>query len=220
MFKRLTGQIKTLDEKRQYLDADWEESGNHSLLDFQVKIMPQVIDAEQCSIYIQDPMQQSVWLKAGTGAQEEEIEVPTDDGSIVGNVIATGEPTILHGLNEADGAQRNIDVDSGFVAKNVMCIPIKSLDGKDVTGAIQLLNKKADEMFSDADLAELEEMAHYLEWSLENIRYHEEASEILESIYSVLTKIVIAAVAMLVLVSPILMLWGFPYIVRFFSGGM
>jgi GAF domain-containing protein len=220
MFKRLTGQIKTLDEKRQYLDADWEESGNHSLLDFQVKIMPQVIDAEQCSIFIQDPMQQSVWLKAGTGAQEEEIEVPRDDGSIVGNVIATGEPTILHGLNETDGVQRNIDVDSGFVAKNVMCIPIKSLDGKEITGAIQLLNKKADEMFSDADLAELEEMAHYLEWSLENIRYHEEASEILESIYSVLTKIVIAAVAMLVLVSPILMLWGFPYIVRFFSGGL
>jgi GAF domain-containing protein len=220
MFKRITGQIKTLDEKRQYLDADWEQTGNHSLLDFQVKIMPQVIDAELCNIFIQDPMQQSVWLKAGTGAAEEEFDLSLDDGSIVSNVIATGEPAIVHGLNETDGVHSNLDVDPGFVAKNIMCIPIKSLDGKEITGAIQLLNKKEDEMFSDADQAALEEMAHYLEWSLENIRYHEEAKEILEGIYSVLTKIVIAAVAMLVLVSPILMLWGFPYIVKFFSGGM
>ena len=134
-------------------------------------------------------------------------------------MIATGEPTIVHGLNETDGVQGNLDIDPGFVARNIMCIPIKSLDGKEVTGAIQLLNKKADEKFSDADLASLEEMAHYLEWSLENIRYHEEAKEILESIYNVLTKMVIASVALLILISPVLMLWGFPYIARFFSGG-
>ncbi|MDK1024082.1 MAG: GAF domain-containing protein [Gammaproteobacteria bacterium] len=220
MFKRITRQIKTLDEKRQILDADWEATGNHSLLNFHVKIMPQLIDAERCSIFIQDPMQESVWLKAGTGVEEEEIELSLDDGSIVSNVIATGDPTIIHGLNEAEAAQKNIHSDAGFVAKNIMCIPIKSLDGKEITGAIQLLNKKADEKFSDEDLDSLEEMAHYLEWSLENIRYHAEAKEILESIYSVLTKIVMAAVAMLVLVSPILMLWGFPYIAKFFSGGM
>lgn len=220
MFKRITSQIKTLDEQRQYLDADWEATGNHSLLNFHVKIMPQLIDAERCSIFIQDPMQQSVWLKAGTGINEEEIELSLDDGSIVSNVIATGNPTIIHGLNEIEASQTNMDTDAGFVAKSIMCIPIKSLDGKEITGAIQLLNKREDEKFSDEDLDSLEEMAHYLEWSLENIRYHAEATEILESIYSVLTKIVMGVVAMLILISPILMLWGFPLIAKFFSGGI
>jgi len=219
IFRKLTEQIGTLDKKRQYLDADWEESGNHSLLDFYVKIMPQLINAERCSIFVHDPSQQAVWLKAGTGVEEKEIEVLLEEDSIVGGVIETGKPVIIHGVNETEGKHKATDRETGFVTESILCIPIRSLDGKKITGAIQLLNKKADELFDDEDLNQLEELAHYLEWSLENIYYHAEAKEVLQSIYNVLTKITLAVVVLLVLISPILMLWGFPILAKFFSGG-
>lgn len=218
MFSKLTSQIKALDEKKKYLDADWEDEGNHSLLDYYVKIMPKLTDAERCTIFIHDPIEPSLWLKAGTGVEEKEIELDSDDDSIVGNVIASGKPTIIHGLNETEGLHKITDPQTGFVTKSVMCIPIKSLDGKEIAGAVQLLNKKEDGTFTDEDLESALEMAHYLQWSLENIYYHAEATDILQTIYRLLSNIVIAAAAMLFLVSPILMLWGFPLLVRIFSG--
>lgn len=184
-------QIKTLDEKRRYLDAIWEDVGNHSLLDFYVKIMPMLTDAERCSIFIQDPKQPAVWLKAGTGEEEKQIELSLDDASIVSNVITTGEPTIINGLNEAEAVHQITDGESGFVTKSILCIPVKSLDGKEITGAIQLQNKKDDQSFSDDDLSLLAEVAQYLEWSLENINYHAEATDILENMQPVIMTIVV-----------------------------
>lgn len=184
-------QIKTLDEKKRYLDAIWEDVGNHSLLDFYVKIMPMLTDAERCSIFIHDPKRQAVWLKAGTGEEEKQIELSLDDDSIVSNVITSGEPTIINGLNEAEGDSQVTDGESGFVTKSIMCIPVRSLDGSEITGAIQLQNKKDDQLFSDDDLSLLTEVAQYLEWSLENISYHAEATDILENMQPVIMTIVI-----------------------------
>jgi transcriptional regulator with GAF, ATPase, and Fis domain len=217
MFTKLSGQIKTLDEKRRNLDADWEASGNHSLLEFYVKIMPNLIDAERCSIVIHDPMHESVWLKAET--DEDETEFSINDNSIIGSVIATGKPTIIHGINESERNRQDTGQDSKFMTESVLCLPVKSLDGKSINGAVQLLNKKAGEKFTDEDIKSLEEVAHYLEWSLENIHYHAEAAKILENVYSVLTRITFALIAMVIIASPFLMLWGFPHIVRIFFNG-
>ncbi len=189
MFNKLDKQIDAIDEKRRYLEADWEED-QHPLLDFYVKTMPLVVNAERCSIFIYDPESMTIWLKAGTGLEERDIEVSGTFESVVGSVISTGQHKIVAALDKENGIHKETDEKTGFVTRDILCIPIKSLDGSKVMGAVQLLNKQDGSPFNDKDRALLEEMAHYLELTIENIFFNQEVTGVLRSIFKTLTTIV------------------------------
>lgn len=177
MFTKILAQFDSLREQDPQLDIDWEE-GHHMLLDFFVRVIPKVVSAERCSIFINDPKKEEVWLKAGTGVREKEIDVAHDADSIVGEVIATGKPIIINDMEEREGLHKQIDPETGFVTRDILCIPIRSLDGAEITGAVQLLNRMYGHKFSDADLTLMEEIAHFLEQSLENIYYRSKTQRI------------------------------------------
>ncbi len=46
---------------------------------------------------------------------------------------------------------------TGFVTRQILCVPVKSSDGQDVTRAIQLINKKSGD-FGARDQDTLNEM--------------------------------------------------------------
>lgn len=170
MLTKIMAQFDSLRDQQPKLDIDWDE-GHHMLLDFFVRVIPKVVSAERCSIFINDPVKAEVWLKAGTGVMEKEIDVANDTDSIVGEVIATGKPIIINDVEERAGVHEQIDQETGFVTRDLLCIPIRSLDGEEITGAVQLLNRMYGHKFSDADLKFMEEIAQFLELSLENIYY-------------------------------------------------
>ena len=192
MFNKLSKQIETLDEQKRYFDLEWEE-GHHNLLNFYVKIIPIVVNAERCSIFIHNPATREIWLKCGTGVTEREIRVDREAPSVVGNVIDTGEHKIINGLKEENGIHKKIDQQTGFETKNILSVPIKSLDGKEIMGAVQVLNKKGEEKFSEDDLKLVEEMAHYLQLTVENIYFNVEATGVLKAVKS-LTSLVVTVV--------------------------
>jgi GAF domain-containing protein len=200
MFKKFSRQIETLDEQTQYFDEDWEE-GHHALLDFYVKIMPVVVGAERCSIFIHDPEHEEIWLKAGTGVTEKEIAVSLDADSIVGDVITTGEHAIVKDLSPDKGIHKVIDEKTGFITRDILCVPIKSLDGKTITGAVELLNKKDGGAFNDKDQELLEEMAHYLQLTVESIFASTQAASVLKTVstsISIVVRIVLWIVGLTV----------------------
>ena len=197
MFKDIKQQIKHLDEKKNYLNADFDATENRALLDFYIKIMPKVLDAERCSIFIYDPDSMTIWLKGGTKVEERDIEVTGEYDSIVGNVITTGKYRIVSGLDEKSGVHKEMDERTGFKTRNILCIPIRSLDGKRVTGAVQILNKKGGE-FSDEDRTLLEEMAHFLQLTIENIFYNQESAVVLDDLYATSRKIAFIAIGIIV----------------------
>ena len=88
MFNKIKEQIKNLNQKSGYLNADWDMAESKSLLKFYVNITPKLLDAERCSIFIHDHINEVVWLKWGTGLSERQILVSKAD-SIVGEVITT-----------------------------------------------------------------------------------------------------------------------------------
>lgn len=204
MFKDLNTQIEILEEQRRNLDADWEDVGSHALLDFYVRIMPKVLDCERCSIFIHDPMRQSAWLKAGTGVAEKEIELSLEQDSIVGKVIASGEATLIKDLDSAEGEHKNTDQQTGFITRDILCVPIRSLDGNAITGAVQLLNKQGDESFSESDQQLLEEMVHYLELSLENIYFHADATETVKHVFKYMSMVLTVTLSGVLLVGLLL----------------
>ena len=189
MFNKLNTRIEALDAQKQYFDLEWEE-GHQNLLTFYVKIIPIVLNAERCSIFIHNPATREIWLKCGTGVNERDIRLDTETPSVVGTVIGTGEYQIINDLEKKSGVHKDIDKMTGFETHNVLCVPIKSLNGKENMGAVEVLNKKGDATFSEEDRKMVEELAHFLQFSIENIYFNVEATGVLKAVKSLLSTVV------------------------------
>lgn len=189
MFDSLKKQIDTLDIKQTQLDADWGAGGGNALLAFYVKIMPKVLNAERCNIFIYDPTAKVIWLKAGTGIEEQGIYVGEEEGSVPGEIVKSGGHKVINEIKEADRLHKTLDEKSGLVTRNLLAIPIMSVDGKKVMGAVEVLNKLDGTAFTDADLRTLVEMAHYLQVAIENIIFNMEATSLLRKTSRSLTVI-------------------------------
>ena len=151
--------LDDLKAKREALVQPGPSSRTGKLVAFYTRIMPRVVDAERCEVFVRDPERDEVWLKAGTGVPEQENPVP-GEGSVVGDVIATGEPVIVSdpGTKPADrdGAGESNEVE----ARNVLCVPIKSSIRNEVIGAFQFQNKLNGREFTDEDENGGEKMVH------------------------------------------------------------
>jgi GAF domain-containing protein len=199
MYKDIKKQIEHLEEKKTHLNAEFDATENRSLLDFYIKIMPKMLDAERCSIFIYDPDSMTIWLKGGTQVEERDIEVTGEYDSVVGDVITTGKYRIVDRLDEKSGIHKEMDEKTGFTTRNILCIPIRSLDGKKVMGAVQILNKKDGSAFNNEDRILLEEMAHYLQLTIENIFYNQESTVVLDDLYTTMKKITFISIGVIVL---------------------
>lgn len=213
MFKKIKNQIDKLNQQRSYLDADWDMVESKSLLKFYVNITPKLLDAERCSIFIHDHINDEVWLKCGTGLSERQILVSTED-SIVGEVITTGECRIVTDLANREGAHKRVDKEIGRVSRNVLCVPIKTLDGKEVAGVIQVLNKLDGAEFSESDLELVEKMVHFLELTIENYYFNQEVTGTLSKIFNLLLIVTtIAATVILFLIITAVIYWFVDFLI-------
>jgi GAF domain-containing protein len=191
----MRAQVDRLKSQQEVLGFNCDPTRNGRLMDFYVRIATRLTDAERCSIFIHDPAHDQVWLKCGTGVGEKQIQVPKDD-SIVGQVIATGKPVMAADLDKREGIHRAVDASTGFVTRDTLCVPIRACGSGEVTGAIQVLNKKGGGTFGNDDRALLEEMAEHLQQSIEGVYLSQTALGMCQSMvrtasrimaYSVLT---------------------------------
>ena len=172
----LEQKLNQLRKKQQMMEKAWREAGNRKLIQFFVDIMPKAIEAERCSIFILDPVDEKAWLQCGTGLNEKQLQVPTKN-SIVGRVMSTGEFVIEDDLEDQVGAHDIVAVKTGFVTRNAICVPVHGVTTKKVVGAIQVLNKNRGN-FTDADRKVLEQLAFHLEMNIENIFLRQELAKI------------------------------------------
>ena len=171
--RELYEHLDRLKMRQQILSRTWSHQGNKELLNFFTELLPEVMDVERCSIFIHDTVHDKVWLQSGTGLKEKQIEVPKT-GSLVGEVITSGTPLIRNDLHLEEGMHKKVDSKTGFVTRNILCVPINSITNPGVTGAIQVLNKRNDGTFHDQDIKLLERVAYHLELAIENIYLSQE----------------------------------------------
>jgi len=215
MFNKIKVQIDNIKAERSYIDADWGAEKDKALLSFYVKIMPKVLDAERCSIFIHDPSTKQVWLKCGSSLSEKQIQVPVDQDSVVTQVIATGEYQIHTGLENKPGTHKKFDEETNFVTRDILCIPIKTLDGKGVAGAVEILNKTNQMPFNEDDRKLLEEMAHYLELTIESIYMSQKTAGVLDAVFGLMGKIFLFSIAAVILIT---VLFSIYWLVFYFMG--
>ena len=166
--------LENLSSRQQALTDELDPKRESAFLEFYVRLIPRVLNAERCSVFVLDPASNKVWLKAGTALRERGIEVPLDN-SIVGEVIVSGKPVITSDLQSRDGAHKTVDTTTGFVTREIICVPIRSADGTKVTGAIQVLNRKGGGRFTEEDQSFLAEVGEHFQGIVESIFVSQEA---------------------------------------------
>lgn len=183
MYKEITSQINRLREKHNDLLKFSSNAEFDKLLSLITRIVTKVTESERCSVFINDPKNNKVWLKAGTGMQEHGIEVPTK-GSVVGEVISSGRPIIITDFDEKSDATKATDEKTGFITRNILCVPIKSPTRFEITGAFELLNKKNGQSYSSNDMELAQEIAEHLQGHVDVIFHSQEIFGLSEQLYS------------------------------------
>ena len=175
----LQDKLSELRRNQETLEKAWKQrSGNKAMLEFLVQIMPRALEAERCSIFILDAFRDNVWVQAGTGLAEKQVEVPKS-GSMVGQVVSTGQCIIEHDMQNLVGTHDLVAVKTGFVTRNAICVPVQGVTRKQITGAIQVLNKREGKRFGDDDKKILEELAFLLQMTIENIFIRQELARMM-----------------------------------------
>lgn len=178
----LTKKLHELKEKQLQIETAWRKTGNREFLEFMVELLPRALNAERCSIFINNPDNNNVWIQCGTGLQEKQISVPKDS-SVVGKVIASGEIIMENNLANQVGAHDTVAFKTGFTAKSTICVPVMGAKTKQVAGAIQVLNKlNTQSDFSEDDIEIVKKLAHHLQVNIENIYQRQEMANIAEEI--------------------------------------
>ncbi len=114
------------------------------------------LNAERGTLFLNDYETNELYSRVAQGSFRREIRILNTSG-VAGHVFTTGNGTIVHDAYADPRFNRSVDERTGFVTKNILCVPIKTAKGL-VVGVAQLLNKKKGK-FTVADLALLEKMA-------------------------------------------------------------
>lgn len=165
-----------LETKRLSILYEMSKSLN-SITDFNlllktiINLAIDALDAERATIFIYDRAKNEIWSRVGTGLKMEEIRFPITKG-IAGEVIASGYSILTDNPYNHPAFNREFDVKSGFVTRNLLCVPMKNLKGI-LVGAFQVLNKRGGR-FSAQDELFLSAMAASTAIAIENTLLHEE----------------------------------------------
>ena len=101
------------------------------------KYTTDIIGAERCSIFIYDHKKDILWTTFADGM--EKIIVGSKDG-IVGQSLIKKEIIIENDAHSNPCFLKEVDEESGFKTKNLICSPILS-STNEVIGVLELLNK-------------------------------------------------------------------------------
>ncbi|MBT4932743.1 MAG: GAF domain-containing protein [Rhodospirillaceae bacterium] len=128
------------------------------------------LGAERSSLFLNDPQSGELYSRFAQGNFQREIRIINDSG-IAGHVFTTGKGMIIHDVYKHKWFNRSVDEQTGFVTRNMMCVPIKTVKNE-VIGVAQVLNKKKGRFTKD-DLALLEAMTTQASIALQSTQFVE-----------------------------------------------
>jgi putative methionine-R-sulfoxide reductase with GAF domain len=129
--------------------ADFDE-----LLHRIIILVTETVQAERATLFLVDQKRKILWSRVGMGIGKSEITFPINKG-IAGEVVASGEPQIIDDPYSHPQFNKEIDHQTGFKTRNILCVPMRNTEGA-VIGVFQILNKvvgnftREDQMFISA----------------------------------------------------------------------
>lgn len=152
------------------------------------------LNSERATLFIVDRKKKELWSRSGIGIEKQEIRFPMDRG-IAGEVAVSGEAQIIDDPYSHPKFNKEIDIKTGFVTRNILCLAMKNITG-DVIGVFQILNKK-EGSFTKEDQNFLSAMAVNTGIALENALLREELKKQLDDVKHAYDELYIAQNAIL-----------------------
>jgi adenylate cyclase len=119
----------------------------------------QILQADRTTIFLVDEEKGQLWAKLAQGDNDKmlEIRVPIDKG-IAGHVATTGECLNIPDAYSHPLFNKQVDKQTGYHTRNILCMPIFSKQEK-VVAVVQLLNKVGEQPFDTFDEQHFREFA-------------------------------------------------------------
>jgi adenylate cyclase len=156
-----------LREEKYILGISHELSSEFNLDILIQKIMTrttELLGAERSTLFVYDRRSNELYTRFAEGLGDQEIRISIEDG-IAGSVFTKGrtenikDPYLDSRFNSA------IDEHTGFVTKNILCMPLKNKDG-DIIAVTQVLNK-VNGSFTEQDIDRLRAFSSQIAVTLE-----------------------------------------------------
>jgi DNA-binding response OmpR family regulator len=136
-----------------------------------IRLATDALNAERATLFIYDRTKNELWSRVGTGLELHEIRFPLSKG-IAGKVVSQGYSILTDNPYNHPDFNNEFDKTSGFITHNLICVPMKNLNGI-MVGAFQVLNKK-EGIFTEQDELFLSAMAATTAIAIENTLLNEE----------------------------------------------
>jgi adenylate cyclase len=129
----------------------------------------QILQADRTTIFLVDREREQLWSKIAQAEDGEalELRVPLDSG-IAGHVATTGEVLNIVDAYAHPLFNKEIDRETGYFTRNILCMPIFNTKKNQVVAVVQLLNKLGDAPFSAEDEQQFREFAESIGIILES----------------------------------------------------
>lgn len=143
-----------------------------------------LMDAEAGSLLLLDEAAGELYFDVALGEKGEgvrQIRLKVGQG-IAGYVAKTGEPLIINDVQHDPRFSREADRKSGFVTRNMVCVPVKARDK--LLGVLQAVNKHGVGLFGEEDLQDFVSLGNQVGIAIENANLYEEINRLFEGFIS------------------------------------
>jgi putative ABC transport system ATP-binding protein len=161
-------------QSQQFLEATAlaRDRAHRSLLEQALRVftrrVAELLDAERASLFLVDHARGELTLRVSQDlAAGEIVRIPIGSG-IAGAAAASGRPVLVVDAYEDPRFNRNVDLQTGFRTRSVLCLPLQDRSGN-VFAVTQLLNRRDGRPFDEADEARYADFAGSLGVLLESL---------------------------------------------------
>ena len=141
------------------------------------EITKNAMDADRCTVFLLDKEKNELWSKVALGIDTQELRFPADKG-LAGHVLAGGETIIINDAYKDRRFNKEIDMQTGYKTKTILCMPIRNIK-HEIVGVFQVLNKNGGE-FTEHDEDLLIAIGSSAGIALENAQLFKRQHEMLE----------------------------------------
>ncbi len=142
------------------------------VLNYAMEWAEEFIDAEASTVYELDEENSELFIRIARGEKKESVErIKFELGQgISGHVVQTGQPMVIQDVRKEKRFSPKFDRITGFRTRSMICVPL-ILRGKTI-GALQVLNKKSGDLFTQIDVELLTSMSQQIAVAMENAKLY------------------------------------------------
>ena len=170
LIRRFIEVIRQLSALMRISEQTGAKPSLNAVLDQMMKVITQALHADRSTLFLFDHETHELFSRIAGEQLTREIRFSRSQG-IAGKVFDTGQPLIINDVYSDPQFHRDIDQETGYRTKSILCIPVRNWDNK-LIGVTEVLNKHEGD-FDLEDQAFLEALTSHAAAALESMQLYE-----------------------------------------------